>query len=206
LLGREPEDSFGAGIAGQDVPVGSEQNDPILHRRYNGAISCFALSQCLLGVLLVGYVACHGVNEVLVDNLLCSPLQPAVDAVFAEITILMKEYHVANVFECSDGKAIHIQAKFDKVALHDNRLVFISLVAFSQDVKALRAGLATGLDKPMRLNNATLTKDDETLKPVDVWPSQHGYRIDVHRLGFGSIHALFICREPGFLPDTDDAL
>ena len=46
---------------------------------------------------------------------------------------------IVGVFEWSDAKDIHIQAKFDKVALHDNRLVFISLVAFSQDIKAIRA-------------------------------------------------------------------
>ena len=38
-------------------------------------------------------------------------------------------------FEWYDSKSIHIQARFDKVALHENRLMFISLVAFSQDVK-----------------------------------------------------------------------
>jgi hypothetical protein len=43
--------------------------------------------------------------------------------------------------EWSDGKSIHIQAKFDKVALLDNRLAFISLVAFSQDAR--RSGLGS---------------------------------------------------------------
>jgi hypothetical protein len=34
-----------------------------------------------------------------------------------------------------------------------------------------------------------------------------GYRTDALRLGFGSIHALFTCRQQGFLPnDSDDAL
>ena len=60
-------------------------------------------------------------------------------------------------FEWSDAKSIHIQARFDKVALHQNRLVFICLVAFSQDVKAIRAALAAGLNSPMRLKNVTLT-------------------------------------------------
>ena len=64
--------------------------------------------------------------------------------------------------EWSDAKSIHIQARFDRVALHENRLVFISLVAFSQDVKAIRAGLAAGLNSPMRLKNVTLT---ETTSP-----------------------------------------
>ena len=93
------------------------------------------------------------------------------------------------------------------MALHENRLVFISLVAFSQDVKAIRAAFAAGLDSPMRLKNVTLSKDDESTVPGAVWPSLGGYRIDAHRLGFGSIHALFTCRQQGFLPnDSDDAL
>jgi len=110
-------------------------------------------------------------------------------------------------FEWSDAKSIHIQARFDKVALHENRLVFISLVAFSQDVKALRAAFAAGLDSPMRLKNVTLSKDDESTVPGDVRTSPVGYRLDTHRLGFRSIHALFTCRQTGFLPnDSDDAL
>ena len=43
--------------------------------------------------------------------------------------------------------------------------------------------------------------------PGDVWPSQNGYRVDAHRLGFGSFHALFTSRQQGFLPnDSNDAL
>jgi hypothetical protein len=110
-------------------------------------------------------------------------------------------------FEWCDGKAIHIQARFDKVAIHEDRLVFISLVAFSQDVKAIRAALAAGLQSPMWLKNVTLSKDGESKVQEAVSPSPGGYRIDAHRLGFGSIHALFTCRQQGFLPnDSDDAL
>ena len=111
------------------------------------------------------------------------------------------------LFEWSDGKAIHIQARFDKVALHQDKLVFISLVAFSQDIKAIRAALASNLASPMWLKNVTLSKDGESKVPESVWPSPAGFRIDAHRLGFGSIHALFTCRQQGFLPnDSDDAL
>jgi hypothetical protein len=59
----------------------------------------------------------------------------------------------------------------------------------------------------MRLHNVTLTKDDESIEPDDVRPSTSGYRIDSHRLGFGSVHALFTCRQQGFLlNDSDHAL
>ena len=76
-----------------------------------------------------------------------------------------------------------------------------------QDLKAIRARLAVGLASPMQLKNVTLSKDEESTEPDRVWPSPAGYRIDAHRLGFGSIHALFICRQQGFLPnDSDDAL
>jgi len=110
-------------------------------------------------------------------------------------------------FEWSDAESIHIQARFDKVALLESRLVFISLVAFSQDVKALRAAFAAGLESPIRLKDVTLSKDGESTVPGAVWPSIGGYRIDAHRLGFGSIHALFTCRQQGFLAnDSDDAL
>jgi hypothetical protein len=111
------------------------------------------------------------------------------------------------LFEWFDGKSIHIQARFDKVAVHQDTLVFISLVAFSQDVKALRAALAAGLTCPMWLKNVTLTKDGESKVPESVSPSLGGYGIDAHRLGFGSIHDLFTCRQRGFLAnDSDDAL
>src|SRR5580704_11624266 len=101
------------------------------------------------------------------------------------------------LFEWADGKSIHIQARFDKVAVHDDKLVFISLVAFSQDIKALRAALAAGLSSPIWLKNVTLSKDGESIVPGGVSPSPSGYRIDAHRLGLGSIHALFTCRQQG---------
>jgi hypothetical protein len=115
--------------------------------------------------------------------------------------------HLQGHFEWTDGKSIHIQAQFDKVAVHDDRLVFISLVAFSQDVKALRAAISAGLESPMRLRNVTLMRDDEAMVPDAVRTAPGGYLLDSHRLGFGSVHALFTCRQDGFLPnDSDDAL
>jgi hypothetical protein len=114
---------------------------------------------------------------------------------------------LVGLFEWFDDKSIHIQARFDKVALHEDKLVFISLVAFSQDVKAIRAALAAGLASPMWLKNVTLSKDGESSVPGSVSPSPGGYRIDAHRLGLGSIHALFTCRQQGLLPnDSDEAL
>jgi hypothetical protein len=111
------------------------------------------------------------------------------------------------LFEWSDGKSIHIEARFNKVALDQDRLFFISLVAASQDVKALRAAFAVGLDKPIQLKNVEVSRDGESTVPGDVKPALGGYRLDTHRLGFGSVHALFTCRQQGFLPnDSDDAL
>ena len=123
------------------------------------------------------------------------------------MTETQTEPRLQGQFEWSDSKSIDIRARFDKVALHADRLVFISLVAFSQDVKALRAAFSAGLECPMRLKNVDLTKDHESTVPGDVRPVLGGYRLVTHRLGFGSIHALFTCRQPGFLPnDSDDAL
>jgi hypothetical protein len=59
----------------------------------------------------------------------------------------------------------------------------------------------------MRLHNVTLTNGDDSIVPNNVWPSTSGYRIDSHRLGFGSVHARFTSRQQGFLiNDSDDAL
>jgi hypothetical protein len=110
-------------------------------------------------------------------------------------------------FEWFQVKAIDIQAKFDKVAVHDDRLMFISLVAFSQDVKAIRAGIGAGLTAPMKLKDVRLTKDSESNVPHQVWPSPGGYRLDSHRFGLGSVHATFTARQEGFLVnDSDEAL
>jgi hypothetical protein len=117
------------------------------------------------------------------------------------------EPSLRGLFEWTDGKSIHIEARFNKVALDQNRLFFISLVAASQDVKALRAAFAARLDSPIQLKNVSLERDGESMIPGDVRPAFCGYRLDTHRLGFGSVHALFTCRQQGFLPnDTDDAL
>ena len=123
------------------------------------------------------------------------------------MTETQTEPRLVGLFEWYDGKSIHIQARFDKVAVHQDKLVFISLVAASQDIKAIRAALAAGIAAPMWFKNVTLSKDGESKVPESVVPSPSGYRIDAHRLGFGSIHALFTCRQQGFLPnDSDDAL
>ena len=72
--------------------------------------------------------------------------------------------------------------------------------------EAMLSRSAMGLAAPMWLKNVTLSKDDESKVPESVVPSPSGYRIDAHRLGFGSIHGLFTCRQKGFLPnDSDDA-
>ena len=48
--------------------------------------------------------------------------------------------------EWCDSKSIHIQARFDKVAVHKNCLTLISLVAYSADVgrAAPRGGIRVG--------------------------------------------------------------
>ncbi len=114
---------------------------------------------------------------------------------------------LVGLFEWHDGESIHIQARFDKVAVHEDKLVFISLVAFSQDVKAIRAALAAGINAPIWLRGVALAKDGGSEVPGPVSPSPGGYRIDAHKLGFGSIHALFTCRQQGFMAnDSDEAL
>lgn len=78
------------------------------------------------------------------------------------MTETQTEPRLNGLFEWYDSKSIYIQARFDKVALHQDKLALISLVAASQDVKAIPAALAAGLQSPMWLQNVTLSKDDES--------------------------------------------
>jgi hypothetical protein len=97
--------------------------------------------------------------------------------------------------------------RFDKLGLHHNKKVFVRLVAFSQYVIAINAAVPAGLTSPARLMNLKLTNRKESLVPFDLWPSLSGCEVDAHRLGDGSIHAMFVCRQQGFLAnDSDDAL
>jgi hypothetical protein len=90
--------------------------------------------------------------------------------------------------------------RFDKLGLHHNKLVFVRLVAFSHYVNAIKAAVAAGLTSPVRLKYLKLTNRNESLVPFDLWPSFSGYRIDAHRLGYGSIQAMFVCHQSTFLP------
>src|SRR5262249_30322447 len=47
LIGGETEDALGAGVAGNDVAVGVEQSDTVLHSGDDGAIACLAFAQLL---------------------------------------------------------------------------------------------------------------------------------------------------------------
>jgi hypothetical protein len=97
--------------------------------------------------------------------------------------------------------------RFDKLELHHNKLVFVRLVAFRHFINAIKAAVAAGLTSPARLKNLKLTNRNESPVPFDPWPLLSGCQVDTHRLGYSSIHAMFVCRQQGFLAnDSDDAL
>jgi hypothetical protein len=102
----------------------------------------------------------------------------------------------------------HITAKFDQLAIHNNYLVFISLVGYANDVKAMRAALASGIRHPMRVAGVELTRGHEKIVPGDIW-ARTGvkYSLAQHKLGYGTVHALFTIREKGvLLNDQDETL
>ena len=101
-----------------------------------------------------------------------------------------------------DDKSIHIQARFDKVALREDKLVFISLVAFGQDMEAIRAALAAGLASPMWLKNVTLPKDGESTVPGSVSPSLTATSADLDLIvAFGLKNSLMsrVATSPSFI-------
>jgi hypothetical protein len=81
----------------------------------------------------------------------------------------------------------------------------MSCVGYSQDIKAIRAALAAEVNRPMRIRGIHLAGPQGSIAPGDVWCLKGTkYTCEIHRLGLGSCHALFICRRKGFLLDGSD--
>lgn len=108
----------------------------------------------------------------------------------------------------SDSKDISINVKLDKVAIHKNKLMFVAIVGVDQNLKAMRAAFAAGINNPIRLDNVVLHRNGVRVSPgLNITCMKDGYRAESHRLGLDQHHAIFTARRPGLmLVDTDAAL
>jgi hypothetical protein len=95
------------------------------------------------------------------------------------------------------ARQVFVEADFDKIAWDDShRLVLLSCVAPTMQVKALRAGLNTEFDEPFHV---------EGCDRADLYAHDAKYDCKAIRIAPDLLHAIFICRVPGLLLDNQDA-
>ena len=74
-------------------------------------------------------------------------------------------------------------------------------------MKAMRAALNAEKYFPMRVRGIEVNdgQDGGSFEPGDIWVMRGvKYTSEIHRLGMGSCHALFVCQKAGFLVNNDD--
>lgn len=104
------------------------------------------------------------------------------------------------------GKDILTPAvQFDKLAVSGRaELLMISLIADTQRVKQIRAILCGGAKATVQASGIkTRRQSDEHWRastPGRLYPTPDGYACYTHKLGYGLAHALFLTRQPGFMP------
>lgn len=110
------------------------------------------------------------------------------------------EHRLVGTFEWRDEKQMAIQGLYDRVAYHNKRLVMISLVASVSEIKAMRAAIGSECK-----NSMSFTAPDGSEAGTGLYADDQGYTVAVHRLPYGTAHAVFISRRPGLLLNDSDA-
>jgi hypothetical protein len=95
------------------------------------------------------------------------------------------------------GRQFFVEADFDRIAWDDShRLMMLSCVSPTMQVKALRAGLNTQFDEPFKI---------EGCNRVDLYADDSKYDCKAIRIAPDLLHAIFVCRVSGLLLDNQDA-
>lgn len=94
--------------------------------------------------------------------------------------------------------------KFDKLAISGRgELLLISLVADTQRVKQIRAILCGGAKATIQAGGIKVNQPGKehwyAHSPGRLFPTEDGYQVFTHKLGYGMAHALFVTRMPGFM-------
>jgi hypothetical protein len=105
-----------------------------------------------------------------------------------------------------EGKDILLDGlRFDRLATSERgELLLLSLIADTRLIKATRAVFNGGAKATIQASGIEVGRPSEskfgyTQQPGTLYPSQDGYHVSTHKLGYGLAHALFISRVPGFL-------
>ena len=99
--------------------------------------------------------------------------------------------------------------KYDKLAVGAGGcLMFVSLVGDTGIIKGIRAYLNTNKKVTITASRGEVKRPSaESFRrrhPGAMTRATEGYRTEWHRLEYGSAHALFITKVPGFLLSTDE--
>lgn len=111
----------------------------------------------------------------------------------------------------SNGDQMHITVAIDRLAVSNGKLAMLSCVGYVNEIKALRAGLATGCKAAMTFrpgNGSSSLKCKRGEQNCYVEQAyclgERKYNGESHRLGFNVLHAIFVARTPGLMLDATD--
>lgn len=106
---------------------------------------------------------------------------------------------IEGVLTWVNSKDMHLEVAFDKAAVANDTLVVLSAIGFTQDIKAIRAGLNSQLTATIKLQRGE--------RVVKTSCGKQGYATYSYLLGYDTRHAIYISRQSGLiLNESDDAL
>lgn len=112
-----------------------------------------------------------------------------------------------------EGKDLPPQpATYDKLAVGNGRtLLFVSIVAETNFVKAIRAILGGGAKAHIYAQDGKIKRPDNVYEqpthPEKISKAEEGYDCCIHKMDHGLTHAVFVARTDGFmLSVTDEAV
>ena len=112
---------------------------------------------------------------------------------------------LAGTMKLTDNEQVHITAQFDRLALLGNTMLVCSCVGASQDIKALRAAINSRIDGHIELTPVQLTLGKTSPIVSVALPDAGSYSMYMHRLPYGTVHALAVSRRPGLLLNASPA-
>lgn len=104
------------------------------------------------------------------------------------------------------GKDIGIPGvPFDKLAISGRgELLLLSVFCDAMRVKQIRAILCGGAKAIAQASGVRVVRPNDSPynshTPGRLTPTEDGYKLYTHKLGFSLVHALFITQMPGFMP------
>lgn len=116
-------------------------------------------------------------------------------------TLAQSSHKLVGHFEWADDKQQHIQLDYDRLAVSGRTLLLASLVGAVADVKCLRAALGSDVRQGIDLSGEV--PEGREPEGFTATADPMGYQLYVHRMPYGTAHAVMISRRPGFILSGD---